>query len=247
MTQQRLRPLDGTTVVSLEHAVAAPFCTRQLADLGARVIKVERPGSGDFARGYDQRVQGQSSHFTWINRSKQSLALDLKQDEAMQALLQLLEGADVLVQNLAPGAAARMGLSYAALRERFPRLIVCDISGYGADGPYRDKKAYDLLIQSEAGFLSVTGTPEVPSRPASRWPTSRPACMRTPTSCRPCCCAGARARAATSTCPCWRRWASGWVTPCTTPSTARRRRHAPAPRTPASIPTGRSRPVTAGR
>ncbi len=164
MTQQRLRPLDGTTVVSLEHAVAAPFCTRQLADLGARVIKVERPGSGDFARGYDQRVQGQSSHFTWINRSKQSLALDLKQDEAMQALQQLLEGADVLVQNLAPGAAARMGLSYAALRERFPRLIVCDISGYGADGPYRDKKAYDLLIQSEAGFLSVTGTPEVPSK-----------------------------------------------------------------------------------
>ena len=164
MTQQRLRPLDGTTVVSLEHAVAAPFCTRQLADLGARVIKVERPGSGDFARGYDQRVQGQSSHFTWINRSKQSLALDLKQDEAMQALLQLLEGADVLVQNLAPGAAARMGLSYAALRERFPRLIVCDISGYGADGPSRDKKAYDLLIQSEAGFLSVTGTPEVPSK-----------------------------------------------------------------------------------
>ena len=164
MKKQSLRPLDGTTVVSLEHAVAAPFCTRQLADLGARVIKVERPGSGDFARGYDQRVQGQSSHFTWINRRKQSLALDLKQDEAMQALLQLLEGADVLVQNLAPGAAARMGLSYAALRERFPRLIVCDISGYGADGPYRDKKAYDLLIQSEAGFLSVTGTPEVPSK-----------------------------------------------------------------------------------
>ena len=164
MKKQSLRPLDGTTVVSLEHAVAAPFCTRQLADLGARVIKVERPGSGDFARGYDQRVQGQSSHFTWINRSKQSLALDLKQDEAMQALLQLLEGADVLVQNLAPGAAARMGLSYAALRERFPRLIVCDISGYGADGPYRDKKAYDLLIQSEAGFLSVTGTPQTPSK-----------------------------------------------------------------------------------
>ena len=164
MKKQSLRPLDGTTVVSLEHAVAAPFCTRQLADLGARVIKVERPGSGDFARGYDQRVQGQSSHFTWINRSKQSLALDLKQDEAMQALLQLLEGADVLVQNLAPGAAARMGLSYAALRERFPRLIVCDISGYGADGPYRDKKAYDLLIQSEAGFLSVTGTEQVPSK-----------------------------------------------------------------------------------
>jgi crotonobetainyl-CoA:carnitine CoA-transferase CaiB-like acyl-CoA transferase len=159
-----LRPLDGITVVSLEHAVAAPFCTRQLADLGARVIKVERPGSGDFARGYDQRVKGQSSHFTWINRSKESLALDVKQPEAKAALLQLLKTADVLVQNLAPGAAARMGLSYEALKAHNPKLIVCDISGYGADGPYRDKKAYDLLIQSEAGFLSVTGTPEVPSK-----------------------------------------------------------------------------------
>ncbi|SEA03985.1 Crotonobetainyl-CoA:carnitine CoA-transferase CaiB [Acidovorax soli] len=158
------RPLDGITVVSLEHAVAAPFCTRQLADLGARVIKVERPGSGDFARGYDQRVKGQSSHFTWINRSKESLALDVKQPQAKAALLQLLKTADVLVQNLAPGAAARMGLSYEALKAHNPKLIVCDISGYGADGPYRDKKAYDLLIQSEAGFLSVTGTPEVPSK-----------------------------------------------------------------------------------
>jgi crotonobetainyl-CoA:carnitine CoA-transferase CaiB-like acyl-CoA transferase len=158
------RPLDGITVVSLEHAVAAPFCTRQLADLGARVIKVERPGSGDFARGYDQRVQGQSSHFTWINRSKESLALDVKQPQARAALLQLLTTADVLVQNLAPGAAARMGLSYEALKARNPGLIVCDISGYGSDGPYRDKKAYDLLIQSEAGFLSITGTPESPSK-----------------------------------------------------------------------------------
>ena len=156
----RPRPLDGITVVSLEHAIAAPFCTRQLADLGARVIKVERPGGGDFARGYDQRVSGQSSHFTWVNRSKESLALDLKNAEAIDALMALLATADVLVQNLAPGAAARMGLSYEALRARFPRLIVCDISGYGADGPYRDKKAYDLLIQSEAGFLSVTGTPD---------------------------------------------------------------------------------------
>ncbi|MDH0371652.1 CoA transferase [Comamonas aquatica] len=159
-----IRPLDGITVVSLEHAVAAPFCTRQLADLGARVIKVERPGSGDFARGYDQRVQGQSSHFTWINRSKQSLALDVKQPQAKQALMELLKTADVLVQNLAPGAAARMGLSYEALKAHNPKLIVCDISGYGSDGPYRDKKAYDLLIQSEAGFLSVTGTPETPSK-----------------------------------------------------------------------------------
>ncbi|HNL41934.1 MAG TPA: CaiB/BaiF CoA-transferase family protein [Ottowia sp.] len=158
------RPLDGITVISLEHAVAAPFATRQLADLGARVIKVERPGGGDFARGYDRRVRGQSSHFTWLNRNKESLALDVKQTEAKAALLQLLKTADVLVQNLAPGAAARMGLSYEALKGHNPRLIVCDISGYGADGPYRDKKAYDLLIQSEAGFLSVTGTPETPSK-----------------------------------------------------------------------------------
>ena len=158
------RPLDGITVVSLEHAVAAPFCTRQLADLGARVIKVERPGSGDFARGYDQRVKGQSSHFTWLNRNKESLALDVKHPQAKAALLQLLRTADVLVQNLAPGAAARMGLSYEALKAHNPKLIVCDISGYGADGPYRDKKAYDLLIQSEAGFLSVTGTPDTPSK-----------------------------------------------------------------------------------
>ena len=158
------RPLDGITVVSLEHAVAAPFCTRQLADLGARVIKVERPGSGDFARSYDQRVKGQSSHFTWLNRNKESLALDVKHPQAKAALLQLLRTADVLVQNLAPGAAARMGLSYEALKAHNPKLIVCDISGYGADGPYRDKKAYDLLIQSEAGFLSVTGTPDTPSK-----------------------------------------------------------------------------------
>ncbi|MGD9773279.1 CaiB/BaiF CoA transferase family protein [Diaphorobacter sp.] len=159
-----IRPLDGITVISLEHAVAAPFCTRQLADLGARVIKVERPGSGDFARGYDQRVKGQSSHFTWLNRNKESLALDVKQPQAKAALLQLLKTADVLVQNLAPGAAARMGLSHEALKAHNPKLIVCDISGYGADGPYRDKKAYDLLIQSEAGFLSVTGTPDTPSK-----------------------------------------------------------------------------------
>ena len=154
------RPLDGITVVTLEHAIAAPFCTRQLADLGARVIKVERPGSGDFARAYDERVKGLASHFVWTNRSKESLTLDVKQPEAQRILAQLLEGADVLVQNLAPGAAARLGLSYEELKEKHPRLIVCDISGYGEDGPYRDKKAYDLLIQSESGFLSVTGSPE---------------------------------------------------------------------------------------
>lgn len=158
------RPLDGITVVSLEHAIAAPFCTRQLADLGARVIKVERPGAGDFARAYDTRVHGQASHFVWTNRSKESLALDLKKPEALAALKDLLKDADVLVQNLAPGAAARMGLSFAALQAINPRLIVCDISGYGEDGPYRDKKAYDLLIQAEAGFLSITGTPETPSK-----------------------------------------------------------------------------------
>jgi crotonobetainyl-CoA:carnitine CoA-transferase CaiB-like acyl-CoA transferase len=158
------RPLDGITVVSLEHAIAAPFATRQLADLGARVIKVERPGSGDFARGYDTRVNGLSSHFVWTNRSKESLALDLKDAKGMEVLMALLQKTDVLIQNLAPGAAARMGLSHEQLKEQFPRLIVCDISGYGNDGPYRDKKAYDLLIQSEAGFLSITGTPEHPSK-----------------------------------------------------------------------------------
>jgi itaconate CoA-transferase len=164
MSSTKPRPLDGILVVSLEHAIAAPFCTRQLADLGARVIKVERPGAGDFARAYDQRVKGLASHFVWTNRSKESLTLDLKQPDALAVLGDLLARADVLVQNLAPGAAARMGLGWDALRERHPKLILCDISGYGEDGPYRDKKAYDLLIQSEAGFLSVTGTPESPSK-----------------------------------------------------------------------------------
>lgn len=159
-----IRPLDGITVVSLEHAIAAPFCTRQLADLGARVIKVERPGAGDFARAYDERVNGMSSHFTWVNRSKESLTLDLKQESALAALKMLLKTADVLVQNLAPGAVARMGLTAELLQKDNPGLILCDISGYGNNGPYRDKKAYDLLIQSEAGFLSVTGTPDTPSK-----------------------------------------------------------------------------------
>ena len=151
-------PLSGITVVSLEQAIAAPFCTRQLADLGARVIKIERPGVGDFARNYDSCVKGLASHFVWVNRSKESLALDLKDDEDIAVMKKLLERADVLVQNLAPGATDRLGLSYEKLREKYPSLIVCDISGYGQTGPYRDKKAYDLLIQSEAGMLSVTGT-----------------------------------------------------------------------------------------
>ena len=160
-----MQALKGLTVVALEHAIAAPFATRQLADLGARVIKVERPGSGDFARGYDERVRGLASHFVWTNRSKESLTLDLKHPAAA-ALLQrlILEKADIVVQNLAPGAAARLGVSYESLSAAKPGLIVCDISGYGADGPYRDRKAYDLLIQSESGFVSITGTPDEPSK-----------------------------------------------------------------------------------
>jgi crotonobetainyl-CoA:carnitine CoA-transferase CaiB-like acyl-CoA transferase len=163
-TSKQPLPLEGITVVSLEQAIAAPFCTRQLADLGARVIKVERPGVGDFARAYDTRVNGMASHFIWTNRSKESLALDLKSPEDLAVLMKLLEKTDVLVQNLAPGASGRLGLSYEKLQEKLPSLIVCDISGYGQDGPYRDKKAYDLLIQSEAGILSTTGTPSEPAK-----------------------------------------------------------------------------------
>ncbi len=164
-----MQPLRGLTIVTLEHAIAAPFATRQLADLGARVIKIERPGVGDFARGYDQRVKGLASHFVWTNRSKQSLTLDVKHPRAAELLIQLIvDKADCVVQNLAPGAAARLGVSWAALKERRPDLILCDISGYGDDpvspGPYRDKKAYDLLIQSESGFVSITGTPDEPSK-----------------------------------------------------------------------------------
>ena len=157
-------PLDGITVVSLEQAVSAPFCTRQLADYGARVIKIERPGEGDFARRYDRSVNGQSSYFVWLNRSKQSVALDLVQPPARGALDALLTRADVLVQNLGPGAAARLGLDWATLSGRFPRLIVVDISGYGDGGPMTNRKAYDLLVQAETGLLSVTGSPDTPSR-----------------------------------------------------------------------------------
>lgn len=157
-----MRPLENITVITLEHAIAAPFCTRQLADLGARVIKIERPNVGDFARKYDERVDGMSSHFVWTNRSKESLTLDVKADPAKDVLRKLIEKADIFVQNLAPGASSRIGLSYEELSEINPKIIVCDISGYGDNlenqGPYRDKKAYDLLIQSESGFLSITGT-----------------------------------------------------------------------------------------
>jgi crotonobetainyl-CoA:carnitine CoA-transferase CaiB-like acyl-CoA transferase len=160
-----MQPLQGLTVVTLEHAIAAPLATRHLADLGARVIKIERPGAGDFARGYDARVRGLASHFVWANRSKESLTLDVKHPAARDVLQRLvLEQADVVVQNLAPGASARLGLDHATLAALKPSIIVCDISGYGADGPYRDRKAYDLLIQSEAGFVSVTGTPDEPCK-----------------------------------------------------------------------------------
>src|SRR5437879_190717 len=159
-----MRPLNGVTVVSLEQAVAAPFATRQLADLGARVIKIERPDGGDFARGYDATVQGLSSYFVWLNRSKQSLALDLKRPVARGVLDRLLARADVFVQNLAPGAVERLGATPADLRAQHPRLIVCSISGYGSSGPYADKKAYDLLVQSEVGLISITGTEDAPSK-----------------------------------------------------------------------------------
>jgi itaconate CoA-transferase len=157
-------PVEGITVISLEQAVAAPLATRHLADLGARVIKIERPKTGDFARHYDCMVRGLSSHFVWTNRSKQSLTLDLKQPEAKEVLNRLLATADVFVQNFAPGSCERLGLGTTGLRHRYPRLIICNISGYGSSGPYRDKKAYDLLIQSEAALLSITGTPEAPAK-----------------------------------------------------------------------------------
>src|SRR3954469_11356548 len=159
-----VQPLHGLTVVAVEQAVAAPFATRQLGDLGARVIKVERPDGGDFARAYDTTVKGLSSYFVWLNRSKESLTLDLKRAETRSVLDRLLERADVFVQNLGPGASDRLALSPAALRARYPRLIVCSVTGYGSSGPFACRKAYDLLVQSEAGLLSITGTAEQPSK-----------------------------------------------------------------------------------
>ncbi|HUJ86874.1 MAG TPA: CaiB/BaiF CoA-transferase family protein [Burkholderiales bacterium] len=159
-----MRPLDGVTVVALEQVIAGPFTTRQLAELGARVIKIERPGGGDAARGYDQSVNGLSSHFVWVNRSKESLALDVKHPRAKEILARLVERADVFLQNLAPGAAERLGLGAEQLRARHPRLIWCGISGYGPAGPYAHKKAYDLLVQCETGLLSVTGSEEAPAK-----------------------------------------------------------------------------------
>jgi itaconate CoA-transferase len=159
-----MRPLDGITVVALEQVIADPFATRQLADLGARVIKIERPGGGDAARSYDRTVKGLSSHFVWTNRSKESLTLDVKHPAASEILEKLVASADVFLQNLAPGAVERLGLGARALRTRHPRLIWCGISGYGPAGPYAEKKAYDLLVQCEAGLLSVTGSADAPAK-----------------------------------------------------------------------------------
>ena len=239
-----MQPLKGLTVVTLEHAIAAPFATRQLADLGARVIKIERAGTGDFARGYDARVRGLASHFVWTNRSKESLTLDVKHSEAAKVLERLvLEKADVVVQNLAPGAAARLGLGYDVLAAKKPAIIVCDISGYGADGPYRDKKAYDLLIQSEAGFVSVTGTPDEPCK-AGPSIADIAAGMYAYTNIL----AALLHRQKTGRgqhidISMLESWPNGPATRCTTPSTARRRRHAPARPTPPSTPTARSPPA----
>ena len=158
------RPLEGMRAIALEHAVAAPLCSRHLADMGCDVIKIERPGTGDFARDYDSFVHGQSSHFVWLNRGKRSLCLDVKQPAAKDALMRLIGTSDILLQNLAPGAAARLGLSYEALKPANSKLIVADISGYGESGPFVQKKAYDLLIQAESGLIAVTGSPDEPSR-----------------------------------------------------------------------------------
>ena len=164
MSGSDLAPLSGKLVVALEQAVAAPFCSSRLADAGARVIKIERKGAGDFARAYDTAANGESAYFTWLNRGKESVALDIKADEDREILLRMLENADVFIQNLLPGALAKLGLDSATLRERFPRLVTCDMTGYGEDGPMRNAKAYDLLVQCESGLASVTGTPDGPGR-----------------------------------------------------------------------------------
>ena len=162
-----MRPLQGTTVVALEQAVAAPFTTRQLADLGARVIKIERPTNGDFARAYDQTVNGLSSHFVWLNRSKESLTLDIKRPEATDIMARLLARSDVFVQNLGPSAAERLGLGAPQLRAHYPSLVACDVSGYGSSGPFKDQKAYDLMVQAESGLVSINGSTDEPAKVAT--------------------------------------------------------------------------------
>jgi itaconate CoA-transferase len=217
-----MRPLDGITVIALEHAVAAPFATRQLADLGARVIKIERPKAGDFACDYDETVKNMSSHFVWLNRSKESLTLNLKHARATQILERLLERADVLIQNLAPGA-ARLGLGAESVLPKYPRLIFCDVSGYGENGQYASKKVYDLLVQAEADVLSVTGTDDTPSKvgisiadiATSMYTYS--GILTALTSARN------QARAHASRSPCSRRSPSEWATRFITPLSATRR------------------------
>ena len=203
-------PLAGIVVVALEQAVAAPFATRQLADLGARVIKLERPGTGDFARGYDRSVLGQASYFVWLNRGKESVELDVKSADGQAVLAALLARADVFVQNLAPGAAERLGLGAEELRARHPRLICCSVSGYGPDGPYAGKKAYDLLVQCEAGLLSVTGTPEDAVQGGHLGRRHRRRDVRLQRDPDRAVRAGAHRLAdPASRCPCWTPWASG--------------------------------------
>ena len=157
-------PLEGLRVIAVEQAVSAPFCTRQLADLGADVIKIERPGEGDFARGYDQVMHGESAYFAWLNRGKRSVELDIRSEPGRSQLGALVRGADVFVHNLVPGAIERLGLGYEAVRADAPRLVWAGISGFGPDGPYRDRKAYDMLVQAEAGIVAMTGTPEAPAK-----------------------------------------------------------------------------------
>ena len=231
-------PLDGLLVIALEHAIAAPLCTRQLAELGARVIKIERREQGDFARHYDDRVKGLCSHFVWTNRSKESLTLDLKHPAAAGILARLLTRADVLVQNLAPSAAARMGLGYEALATDYPQLIVCNITGYGEEGPYASKKAYDLLVQAEAGFLSVTGSRRILSKAAFPLRTSRRVRRRIRQFWPPCCSVSAPVPAAVSTSRCWKPWWSGWAFRFTTLTTGSRRLLEVVRIMPAFIPTG---------
>lgn len=224
-------PLAGVTVVAVEQAVAAPFATRQLADLGARVVKIERPDGGDFARGYDTAARGLASHFVWCNRGKESVAVDLKDPRGLALVRRMVAGADVFVQNLAQGAAARLGLDAATLCAAHPWLIAVDVSGYGAEGPYAHKRAYDMLVQCEAGLVSVTGTPEQPVKSGSRPPTSRPGCTPSPVSSPPSSGAARPAVAVRWRSPCWTRSPSGWGIRCTTGCTGARPRRARGSRT----------------
>ena len=220
-----MRALEGITVVAVEQAVAAPLATRHLADLGARVIKVERVDGGDFAREYDHAVKGQAAHFVWLNRSKESIALDLSSEAGVGIVRRLIDSADVFLQNLAPGAAARLGLGSQELRATRPRLVTVDMSGYGPGGPYANKKAYDMLVQSEAGLIAMTGSPESPAKTGVAAADIAAGLVRVLRACSPRCCAAPRpARVATSTSACSTRWWSGWATRSTPRCTPAQRR-----------------------